>query len=311
MPALRKPRALRRGSTIGIAAPAGPIDAERLASGLAVLRKLGFEVVHAADLTRRTGYLAGDDARRAEEFMQLVKDPQIHAIYCARGGYGCQRILSRLDPQEVRRAAKPLMGYSDITTLLLWQLRRAGLMGFHGPMFDRPGGLTAESKRAITTALLGLGPPQRIVGKSMVRGWAEGRLTGGSLKLVVGSLGTAWEIDTRGAILLFEEINEAPYSIDRMLSQLQAAGKFDELVGIGIGSLADCTHPTQPEPTALEVIKEILTPLGLPVVCELPFGHTDHNLPWALGARAAIDADRGEIELLELAVAKPKKMKQK
>ena len=129
-------------------------------------------------------------------------------------------------------------------------------------------------------------------------------MTGGSLKLVVGSLGTPWEIDTRGMILLFEETNEAPYSIDRMLSQLQAAGKFDDLVGIGIGALTDCTNPTLPEPTALEVIEEILAPLGVPIVNELPFGHADHNLPWALGARAAIDGDRGEIELLELAVAK-------
>lgn len=304
MPALRKPRALRRGATIGIAAPAGPIDALRLEAGLGVLRKLGFEVVHADDLTRRRGYLAGDDERRAEEFMQFVMDPEIHAIYCARGGYGCQRILSRLDAKAVRQAAKPLMGYSDITALLLWQLRKAGLMGFHGPMFDRPETLTAESKRAITTALLGQGPPPRIAGKSLVRGWGEGRLTGGSLKLVVGSLGTPWEIDTRGMILLFEETNEAPYSIDRMLSQLQAAGKFDELVGVGIGALSDCTNPALPEPTALEVIEEILTPLGIPIVSELPFGHADHNLPWALGARAAIDGDRGEIELLELAVAK-------
>jgi muramoyltetrapeptide carboxypeptidase len=304
VPALRKPRALKRGATIGIAAPAGPIDPERLAVGLGVLRKLGFEVAHADDLTRRQGYLAGDDARRAEEFMQFVTDPEIDAIYCARGGYGCQRIIPRLDAEEVRRAAKPLMGYSDITTLLLWQLRKAGLMGFHGPMFDRPEALTAQSKRAITTALLGQGPPARIAGKSLKRGWGEGRLTGGSLKLVVGSLGTPWEIDTRGTILLLEETNEAPYSIDRMLVQLQAAGKFDELVGIGIGGLIDCTNPTLPEPSALEVVEEILAPLGVPIVCELPFGHVDHNLPWALGARAAIDGDRGEIELLELAVAK-------
>ncbi len=250
MPALRKPRALEKGATIGIAAPAGPIDAELLESGVSMLRKLGFDVVHAEDLTRRKGYLAGADERRAEEFMQLVEDPQVQAIVCARGGYGCHRIISRLDPKEVRRAAKPLLGYSDITTLLLWQVRKAGLMGFHSPMFDRPDTLTAESKRAIATALLGVGPPQRIVGKSTARGWAEGRLTGGSLKLVVGSLGTPWEIDTRDSILMLEETHEAPYSIDRMLLQLQAAGKFDRVLGVGIGALTDCTNPTLPEPTA-------------------------------------------------------------
>jgi muramoyltetrapeptide carboxypeptidase len=304
VPAIRKPRALKQGATIGIAAPAGPIDAERLAAGIAMLKELGFEVACAEDLTRSAGYLAGTDERRAEEFMQLVANPDIDAIYCARGGYGCHRIISRLDPKVVRSAAKPLMGYSDITTLLLWQLRKAGLMGFHGPMFDRPDQLTPESKRSIVTSLLGKGPPPRISGKSVVRGWGEGRLTGGSLKLVVGSLGTPWEIETRRSILLLEETHEAPYSIDRMLSQLRSAGKLDELVGIGIGALTDCTNPTLPAPTAAEVIEELLSPLGIPIVCELPFGHSDCNLSWAVGARAGIDGDRGEIEMLEVAVAK-------
>lgn len=301
---MRKPRALKKGATLGIAAPAGPIDPARLAAGVAMLGKLGFEVVQADDITRSSGYLAGDDERRAEEFMQLVNDPAVDGIVCARGGYGCHRIIHLLDAKQVRAAAKPLLGYSDITTLLLWQLRRAGLMGFHAPMFDRPDELSAESKRALTTTLLGVGPPPRFVGKSVQRGWGEGRLTGGSLKLVVASLGTPWEIDTRESILLLEETHEAPYSIDRMLLQLQAAGKLETVVGIGIGGLTDCTNPTMPEPTAPDVIEEILAPLGIPIVSELPFGHVDHHLPWAFGARAAIDGDRGEIELLELAVAK-------
>ncbi|MGY8804573.1 MAG: hypothetical protein ACKVK6_10100, partial [bacterium] len=160
--------------------------------------------------------------------------------------------------------------YSDVTTLLLWQLRRAGLMGHHGPMLERTDVLSADSKRAIATTLLGVGPPQRMVGKSVQRGWGEGRLTGGSLKLVVASLGTPWEIDTRDTILLFEDTHEAPYSIDRMLMQLKAAGKLDALVGVGIGCLSDCTNSTCPEPTALDVIEEILSPLGIPIVSELP-----------------------------------------
>lgn len=304
MPALRKPRALKKGATLGVAAPAGPIDIERVEAGASMLRKLGFEVVYADDIARVTGYLAGSDARRAEEFMQLVNDPLVDGIICARGGYGCHRIMHLLDAKQVRAAAKPLLGYSDITTLLLWQLRKAGLMGFHAPMFDCLEDLSADSKRGIASTLLGVGPPARMVGKSMQRGWGEGRLTGGSLKLVVGSLGTAWEIDTRDSILLLEETHEAPYSIDRMLLQLKAAGKFDHVLGVGIGALTDCTNPARPQPTAEEVIEEILTPLGIPIVGELPFGHVGHHLPWALGNRAAIDGDRGEIELLELAVAK-------
>ncbi len=304
MPSIRKPRALKRGATLGIAAPAGPIDRERLEAGESMLRKLGFATVCADDITRESGYLAGSDERRAEEFMSLVNDPEVDGIVCARGGYGCHRIISRLDADAVRKQAKPLVGYSDITTLLLWQLKKAGLMGLHGPMLERSETLGSDCKRALSAALLGQGTPQRIAGESMQRGWGEGRLVGGSLKLVVASLGTPWEVDTRDAILLFEDTNEAPYSIDRMLMQLASAGKLERVVGVGIGSLTDCTNPTRPRPTAIEVCEEILAPVGVPIVSGLPFGHCDENMPWPVGARAAIDGDRGEIELLELAVAK-------
>ncbi len=304
MPSLRKPRALKKGDTVAIVAPAGPVDPDRLAEGEAMLEKLGFACKRRPDMDVRTGYLAGDDERRASEFMNFVRDPEVHALLCARGGYGSQRIISRLDADEVRRQAKPLIGYSDITTLLLWQRRCAGLMGFHGPMLERPRDLTPETRKALVTGLLGKGPPARIPGKSLVAGWGEGRLTGGSLAMVTASLGTPWEIDTRGAILMIEETNEAPYRIDRMLSQLLLAGKLSGLVGLGIGFLCDCVSPTTPLPNAIEVIEEIARPLGIPVVYELPFGHTDHNLVWPMGARAAIDGDRGEIELLELGVAK-------
>lgn len=304
MPSLRKPRALKKGDTIAIIAPAGPVDPDRLAEGEAMLEKMGFATKRRADLLERTGYLAGDDERRADEFMEFVRDPEVHALLCARGGYGSQRILDRLDADEVRRQAKPLIGYSDITTLLLWQRRRAGLMGFHSAMLERPNDLTPESKKGLLTALLGMGPPARISGKSLIKGWGEGRLTGGSLAMVTASLGTPWEIETRGAILLIEETHEAPYRIDRMLTQLRLAGKLADVVGIGVGCLAGCENDVTPLPGALDVIEEIAAPLGIPVVCELPFGHTDHHLTWPLGARAAIDGDRGEIELLELGVAK-------
>jgi muramoyltetrapeptide carboxypeptidase len=304
MPSLRKPRALKKGGTLGIAAPAGPIDPERLEAGMAMIRKLGFEVVCADDIDRRTGYLAGDDRRRAEEFMGLVENPEVDGILCARGGYGCHRIIDLLDPEIVRQHAKPVMGYSDITTLLLWQRRKAGIMGFHGPMLDRPESLSAESQRGMVASLLGLGPPRRIEGKSVAPGWGEGRLIGGSLSLVVASIGTPWEIDTRDSILMLEEVNESPYLIDRMLQHLRAAGKLDSVVGVGVGALTGCHNESCPEPTAASVFEEILAPLRVPIVMELPFGHVDHHLPWAVGARAAIDGDRGEIELLELAVAK-------
>ena len=303
MSKLKKPRALRPGDTIGIAAPAGPIDAERLEAGESWLRGLGFEPYRRSDVTARRGYLAGDDLRRADELNTLIESDRVAAIWCARGGFGCQRILPYLDPTVVRRRAKALVGYSDVTTLLLWQKRCAGLMGFHGPMLERdPAEFEAQSY-ALIDLLSGSTSALTLAGEGAVPGEAEGRLTGGSLTLVVASLSTPWEIDTRDSILLLEEVQEQPYRIDRMLGQLLAAGKLDSVRGVGIGSLEGCSDERHPRPTALQVVEEILGRLGVPLVTGLPFGHGGENQAWALGAQARIDGDRGEIALLESVVS--------
>ena len=303
LPTLKKARAIRPGARIGIAAPAGPIPPERVEAGEQLLRRMGFEPFRRADLTARHGYLAGTDERRAAELMELVDDDQVEAILCARGGYGASRIVSQLDAKRVRAARKPLVGYSDVTTLLLWQRRQAGLMGIHGPMLEREEPLSPDVVSALSRALTGTGTPPRLAGTPLRGGWAEGRLTGGSLNLTVASLGTPWEVDCRGAILMLEDITEPPYRIDRMLQQLRAAGKFDEVVGVGIGSLHRCDDDRYPEMDAATVVREILSSLSVPVVVDLPFGHASCNLAWPHGGRAAIDGDRGEIELLESAVA--------
>lgn len=300
---LRKARALRPGDTIGIAAPASPIEEDALEAGEQLIRALGFEPRRGEGVSARQGYLAGDDTRRAAQLTALVADPDVHGVLCARGGYGCHRIVSKLEASVFRKAAKPLVGYSDITTLLLWQRRAAGLIGVHGPMLDRGEARPGEDHRELARTLAGVGDPVRWSGETWVGGWREGRLTGGSLSLVVASLGTAWEIDTRDGILLLEEVGEAPYRIDRMLQQLLAAGKLDALAGIGIGEMTDC-EPTGDGPSARDVLREILTPLGVPTVTGLPFGHGESNRPWPYGGRAAIDAERGEIELLDFPVAR-------
>ena len=300
---LRKARALRPGDTIGIAAPAGPVDEDALEAGEQLIRGLGFEPRRGEGVTARQGYLAGDDGRRAAELTALAADPDVHGILCARGGYGCHRIVSKLDAGVFRKAAKPLVGYSDVTTLLLWQRRRVGLIGVHGPMLDRGESKPGEDHRELARALTGVGDTMRWSGETWVGGWREGRLTGGSLSLVVASLGTSWEIDTRDGILLLEEVGEAPYRIDRMLQQLLAAGKLAGLAGIGIGEMKDC-EPTSDGPSARDVMREILTPLGVPTVVGLPFGHGESNRPWPHGGRAAIDAERGEVELLDFPVAR-------
>jgi muramoyltetrapeptide carboxypeptidase len=305
VPALTKPRALPPGGTVGIAAPAGPVDPEKLAAGEAMLRAAGFEVVRRDDLLARSGYLAGDDARRAAELMDLWADPRVDAIVCARGGYGCHRIMSQLDPALARAARKPLVGYSDATTLLLWQRRCAGLVGFHGPMLERGGALAPEVLADWVGALTGDGPARRaLAGRGHGGGRAEGRLAGGSLSLVAASLGTPWEIDARGAILLVEDVGERPYRIDRALAQLRAAGKLEFVAGIGAGALTECEDPRYPECDAREPLVELGHALGVPVVTDLPFGHVDDNRIWPVGARAALDGDTGELVILERGVAR-------
>ncbi len=284
-------------------APAGPLNPVSFEANRRALERLGFETVARDDILDRDGYLAGSDERRAREFMEFVRDPEVDAIVCARGGYGCHRIIDRLDAKAVREAAKPLVGYSDITTLLLWQRRQAGLLGIHGPMLEKKEGLEGESGSALVRALQGTGPLPRYAGRTLVPGWAEGRLVGGSLSVCVASLGTPWELDTRGAILMLEDVTELPYRIDRMLQQLRAAKKFEQLAGIGLGAFTGCEDERYPEWSVERLFLDVLGPLGVPVVMELPFGHGAMNRPWPFGGRAALDGARGELELLESAVA--------
>jgi muramoyltetrapeptide carboxypeptidase len=296
-----KPRPLRVGGTIGIAAPGFAVDCDRLEQGIGWLRSAGFSVRFREDVRSSCGYLAGDDERRASELMELASDPEVDAILCARGGYGCQRLIPRLDAQVFLEARKPLLGYSDVTALHLWLLRSVGLCGFHAPMLEH-GAWDATETKAVVRLLGGAADEVELPGEGRASGCAEGRLVGGSLTMLAGSLGTPFEVETEGAILLFEEVCEKPYALDRLLNQLRGAGKLDGLAGVGVGHLVDCVDPKRERPTAEEVILDELLPLGVPVVVDLPFGHGRPNLPWPVGARAALDGDKGILAVLEAGV---------
>ena len=302
MARLCKPRALKPGATLGIAAPGGPVERDVLLAGIALLEGRGFRTRMRDDLFARRGYLAGDDARRAGELTELVADPQVDAILCARGGYGCDRILPRLDAAVFRAARKPLVGYSDVTALLLWQRRQAGLVGFHGPMLERGSDVDPGVLDALIGALAGERAPV-LRGTPRAGGVATGRLVGGSLTLVAASIGTSWEIDTRGAILLLEDRGERPYRIDRMLQQLRGAGKLAPLAGVGLGDFSSCLDERYPDLSAEQLVAEVIAPLHIPLVSDLPFGHVKANYPWPMGCRAKLDADRGELRMLERGVS--------
>jgi muramoyltetrapeptide carboxypeptidase len=300
-PRLLLPRALARGGTIAIAAPAFWVEPARVHAMAGRLLAAGHPVTWREDVFARRGYLAGDAERRAAELMQWVNDPSVAAILCARGGWGCHHVIPGLDARAVRRARKPLIGFSDVTTLLGWQREVAGLAGLHGPMCVRDAGPTPAELRALLAALYGE-VPAPLRGRGAVRGRAEGPLVGGSLTLVADSLGTPWEIDTRGAILCLEEIGEKPYALDRQLSHLHAAGKLDAAAGFAIGHLVGCVDPKRSRPSAREVVLEILGARKKPLVTGLRFGHVSPNLPWPVGVRGRLDGGKGELAVLEAAV---------
>ena len=307
MPRLIKPRALRPGGTLAIVAPAAAVDPVLVRAGAARFEAAGYRVRYRDDLDAKHQFLAGDDRRRAAELMEWVRDPEIDALVCARGGYGCQRTIAGLDAAAVRAARKPLVGYSDVTTLLLWQRRSAGLIGFHAPMLERGGEGPTEEFEATLGALRGEGllPEVRrgsAGGGPSGRGSVRGRLVGGSLTTVLASLGTPWEIQTRGAIVLLEEIGERPYRLDRMLEQLRLTGKLDAAAGIGLGAFVDCDEPGG-RLRGEEILDAWLERVGLPWVRGLPFGHASPNLPWAFGARAELWPGRAELHIVERGVS--------
>jgi muramoyltetrapeptide carboxypeptidase len=177
-------------------------------------------------------------------------------------------------------------------------------VGFHGPMLERGADTDPVALEALQAQLAGSSPlPLVLGGRAGGGGTARGRLVGGSLTLLTASLATPWELDTRGAILLFEEVNEAPYRVDRMLQQLRAAGKLAGVVGVGVGDVSTCVDERYAA-RILDVIEEVVRPLGVPLVHELPFGHLRRNATWPVGVRAELDGDRGELRVLEHGVSR-------
>lgn len=298
---LLRPHALPPGSTIGICAPSGPVlRPECLEAGIAWLEREGYTVRCSENVKARRGYLAGDDATRLGDLMELVRDPEVACIIAARGGYGLPRLLRDLDPEELRAARKPIVGYSDATALLLFLYARAGLASLHGPMLERDD--APEGARARLLALLAGEPPGLVplAGRPLAPGSVRGRLVGGNLKGIVASLGTPWEIDTREAILFFEEVNEEPYALDRSLVQLRDARKLEAAAGVAVGQLVACASERYPDVSAFDVVSEILGgAVAGPLVVDLPFGHVADHRALGVGGVAELDGDRGTLALVE------------
>jgi muramoyltetrapeptide carboxypeptidase len=303
------PGLLERGDVVRVIAPASPFDPEMLAQGVVVLRdRMGLEPRHRADLFMRRRYLAGDDARRLDEWREAVADDEARAIFCARGGYGSMRILRDVDPAPLLARPKVLVGFSDVTALHA-ALNRAGLATIHGPVLTQLGRAPAAAIDHLTALLTRAPAPERsgdpspgagLVGQASVRpGRAEGPLLGGSLTMLAHLCGTPFLPSLQGAILAIEDVDERPYRLDRYLTQLRLAGALEGLAGVALGQFTDCDGQGI---RGLEVVREWAAELGVPAAEGFAFGHEDANFAFPLGLRAELispaDGEAGPPRLL-------------
>jgi muramoyltetrapeptide carboxypeptidase len=297
------PPALAPGARIGVVAPAGPIDPGQLREGLAYLRRRGYQVVEGKGLRARHGYLAGTDAQRAADLNRAIADPSLNAVIFARGGYGSGRIIEKLDFSPLRGRPKIFLGYSDITAFYAALRRATGIPGFYGPMvlnFNAPGREFRE--RSLWSVLERSKGWERF---SFARagvfrpGMGEGTLVGGCLSLLASLVGTPYDLDTRGAILFWEEVDEEPYRIDRMLNHLRMAGKLEGLQGMIVGKLHRCnTKRGMPSLPLRTILRDHLRGSTFPVVIDFPAGHAPLKVTLPLGLPARIDTGRRELRIL-------------
>jgi muramoyltetrapeptide carboxypeptidase len=307
MSARTKPPALRPGDLIGIVAPASNIKPDLLEDGCRELEQLGFRTLYRPGITTTYRYFSGTVERRAAEFLEMVRNPKVRAIFCARGGYGSGRIIPYLEPELLRANPKIINGSSDITALLSL-LDRSGLVSFYGPMVATAirQGEAGYNRQLLLDLLKGEVVRFPMTGTSVLRpGTAEGRLIGGCLSLVVTTLGTSYEIDTSDSILVLEDLDTKPYQIDRMLTQLKQAGKLDDVRGVVFGEMLNCMQNANQGYTLEEVILDVLGETTFPILYGFPTGHTsgpNSMVPFGVRARLKLASD-SVFELLEPAVS--------
>ena len=291
---------LRPGDRVALFSPAGPLGRNwraLLDDALGILCGWGLRVLPQPAEPRRHLYLAGDDRARAEEFQALYCDPDVKALFATRGGYGVTRMLPLLDAGRIAQAApKAVVGFSDIAALFIYLHKIAGAAGLHAPCLAPSGGLISSRRvdnlAALHAVLFAGRYPEpyalaRLPGNVAPAASVRGRLLGGTLTLIAASLGTPWELDTRGAILFREEVDETPYRVDRLVTHLRTAGKLDAVRAVVLGQFTRCDDG---KPELLQaVLEDLLAGLPVPVLSGLPAGHGDLNLPLPLGRAARLD----------------------
>ncbi|MEO4055030.1 LD-carboxypeptidase [Solibacillus sp. CAU 1738] len=307
------PKPLKKGDTIGLISASGATPPEHLQRAIESVEKLGFKVIAGETCRERHGYLAGSDELRAKEVNQMFSDPNIDGIFCIRGGYGATKILPLLDFDMIKANPKVFAGYSDVTALHIAFNQKCNFVTYHTPM---PSTEFIQSKmddytwdyfiHNVTNAdwskhLLANPPGNPMT--TLVAGEATGQLIGGNLTLVTASLGTPYEIDTKGKILFLEDIDENEQRVDRMLTQLQLAGKLEDAAGFLLGAWTNCgpENPNHPErslplPT---IFNEIIAPLNKPTLMDVTCGHCLPTMSLPLGRTITFNTETQIIKVIE------------
>ena len=303
---------LKFGNTIGLIAPSGAMRTEgAIERAVAETERMGFKVKLGESAGKKYGYLSGTDDVRARDINAMFADDEVDAIFCIRGGYGAMRILDKLDYDLIAKHPKIFVGFSDITALHIAFLEKCGLATFHAPMAVgwSNGPLDDFSRESMYKALMHAEPVGELINppeypkQTVNLGTAEGQLVGGNLMLMASSLGTPWEIDTKGRIVFIEEVGERTYCVDRMLTQLRLAGKFDDCAGVVFGDFADCPIEYPEYGLSLEeIIRDVAAPCGKPIFTGIRCGHCTPKLTLPFGVKCRMDADKCTLTVLESAV---------
>lgn len=303
-----KPKALKKGDTIGVIAPSSPESREKVDAAEKVLRNLGFNVKMGATCYGRYGYLSGSNEERARDINIMFNDKEVDGIICLRGGYGAAKMLHLIDYEVIRKNPKIFVGYSDITAIHTAINNKCKLVTFHGPMVvsDMAEELDKYSRDNFLRMVMEKKPfglienPEGVSMKCLVPGKACGKIVGGNLSLLASTTGTPYEINTKDRILFMEDVGEEPYSVDRMLTQLLSAGKLQEAAGIVLGDWNNC-DPKKPEESLslMQVFEDIILPLGKPTIYNLKAGHCTPKATLPFGIKASLYAENCELVIEE------------
>jgi len=287
-----RPPLLSKNEAIGVVAPSSPFDDQVFAGGLRILEGMGFHLILAPNLRNRHGHLAGTDQERARDFTEMFIRSDVRAVMGARGGFGTLRLLEELDFRIFGQAPKPLVGFSDLTVLVNVITQRSSLITFHGPVVTSLPQSSIRSRQSLYDMLTSPEfPPLTWEKAKIVRpGLAEGRLVGGNLTTLCHLLGTPYEPDFEGAIMILEDVNEPFYRIDRMLTHLKLAGKLDQVNAVLLGDFQGC----ESHEAVWDRVCHLLPRPSVPIWGNMPLGHGEENYTWPIGAYARLVSE-GEI----------------